>query len=101
MESDFTIWNMCNTDSDRLQRSDKGITKVEKIEKPLDTDKTDKHALTDRQTDRQTEIIVVGAIGNNARQNRDNMRVLSRKGLMFALKAHIQQEQSLVLKKYS
>lgn len=46
------------------------------------------------------QIIVVGSIGNTDRQNRDNMRVLSRGGQMFALKSHIDKDQPLVVRKH-
>jgi len=46
------------------------------------------------------EIIILGAIGNTERQNRDNMRVLDGGGKMYALKAHIQTDKPLVLKKW-
>lgn len=46
------------------------------------------------------KIIVVGAIGNTARQNRDDMRVLARGGCMYNLKAHIQTDKPLVIRKW-
>ena len=48
----------------------------------------------------EKQIIVVGAIGTTARQNRDNMRVLSGGGKMYALKAHIDKDHPLVIKKW-
>ena len=51
--------------------------------------------------DRTGGIIVLGAIGNTDRQNRDNMRVLSGKGLIYTLKSHIDKDHPLVLKRYS
>lgn len=44
------------------------------------------------------EIIILGAIGNTARQNRDNMRVLNRGGQMYALKSHIDKDHPLVVR---
>ena len=46
------------------------------------------------------EIIVLGAIGNTPRQNRDNMRIIGRGGAIYALKAHIEKDHPLVVKKY-
>lgn len=46
------------------------------------------------------DIIVLGAIGNTPRQNRDNMRVLSGGGTIYALKAHIDKDHPLVVKKW-
>lgn len=46
------------------------------------------------------EIIILGAIGNTERQNRDNMRVLDGGGKMYALKSHIQFDKPLVLRKW-
>ena len=46
------------------------------------------------------KIIVVGAIGNTERQNRDDMRVISRGGLMYNLKAHIQTDKPLVVRRW-
>ena len=48
----------------------------------------------------EKDIIIKGAIGNTARENRDNMRVLSRGGVVYALKAHIDKEHPLVIKRY-
>jgi hypothetical protein len=45
------------------------------------------------------EIIVLGAIGNTARQNRDNMRILGGGGTVYALKAHIDKDHPLVIKR--
>lgn len=46
------------------------------------------------------QIKVVGAIGNTARQNRDDMRVLARGGSVYNLKAHIQTDKPLVVRKW-
>ena len=43
---------------------------------------------------------VVGGIGDNDRANRDNMRVLHRKGSVYTLKSHIDKDHPLVLKKW-
>lgn len=45
------------------------------------------------------EIKILGAIGNTARQNRDNMRVLHGGGSVYSLKAHIDKDHPLVIKK--
>ena len=84
------------------------------MEKRLDIDNRAENALTRQDKTRQDktrqdktrqdktrQILIVGTIGNTERQNRDNMRVISGKGLMYALKAHIDKEQPMVLKKYS
>lgn len=55
---------------------------------------------THRKLLRHMEIIILGAIGNTPRQNRDNMRVLDRGGQMFALKAHIDKDKPLVVRKW-
>jgi len=47
----------------------------------------------------EKEIKIVGSIGNTARQNRDNMRILNRGGQMYALKSHIDKDHPLVVKK--
>lgn len=47
----------------------------------------------------QKQIIVLGSIGNTARQNRDNMRVLDRGGQMYALKSHIDKDHPLIVRK--
>lgn len=44
------------------------------------------------------EIIILGAIGNTARQNRDDMRVLDRRGCIYSLKAHIDKDHPLIIK---
>ena len=44
---------------------------------------------------------ILGAIGNTARQNRDNMRVLGRNGTIYALKSHIKADHPLVVKKWT
>lgn len=49
----------------------------------------------------EKEIIIKGAIGNTDRQNRDNMRVLARSGIIYTLKSHIMQDHPLVIKKVS
>lgn len=46
------------------------------------------------------EILILGGIGVNDRQNRDSMRVLSGKGVMYCLKSHTDKEQPLVVKPY-
>lgn len=46
------------------------------------------------------EIIILGAIGNTERQNRDNMRVLAGGGTVYTLKSHIDKDHPLVLKRY-
>ena len=51
--------------------------------------------------DKTRQVIVLGAIGNTDRQNRDNMRVIARQGLIYTLKAHIDKDHPLVVKKYS
>lgn len=45
------------------------------------------------------EIKILGAIGNTARQNRDNMRILHGGGMVYSLKAHIDKDHPLVVKK--
>lgn len=46
------------------------------------------------------QIIILGAIGNTPRQNRDDMRVLSGGGQIYTLKSHIDKVHPLVLKKW-
>lgn len=48
----------------------------------------------------EKRIVVLGGIGNTDRQNRDNMRVLGRGGMVYGLKAHIDKDHPLVLKKW-
>lgn len=48
----------------------------------------------------EDRIIVLGGIGNNERQNRDNKRVLGRGGYSITLKSHIATEPPLVIRKY-
>lgn len=45
-------------------------------------------------------IYILGSIGNTARQNRDNMRVFSKKGVCPCLKSHISKESIMVVKKW-
>lgn len=45
-------------------------------------------------------IVILGAIGNTDRQNRDNMRVLHGGGTIYTLKSHIDKDHPLVLKRY-
>lgn len=45
-------------------------------------------------------MIIVGAIGNTDRQNRDDYRVLSGGGTVWTLKAHISVAQPLVVKRW-
>ena len=45
-------------------------------------------------------IIVLGAIGNTARQNRDNMRIFDRCGVCPTLKSHISKESIMVVRKW-
>jgi len=40
------------------------------------------------------EIIILGAIGNTARQNRDNMRVLDRRGQLLVKGAYRQRSSA-------
>lgn len=46
------------------------------------------------------EIKILGAIGNTARQNRDNMRILHGGGMVYSLKAHIDKDHPLVVRRY-
>jgi len=46
------------------------------------------------------EIKILGAIGNTARQNRDNMRILHGGGTAYSLKAHIDKDHPLVVRRY-
>lgn len=50
-------------------------------------------------TRKSLSVNVLGAIGNTERQNRDNMRVLDRNGIIYSLKAHISMDHPLVIKK--
>ena len=43
---------------------------------------------------------MLGGIGKTDRENRDNMRVLAGGGTVYALKAHIDKEHPLVIKRY-
>ena len=45
-------------------------------------------------------IIVLVAIGNTARQNRDNMRIFDRRGQCPTLKSHISKESIMVIRKW-
>ena len=45
-------------------------------------------------------MIVLGGIGRNERENRDSMRVISGYGSMYCLKAHVDKEPPLVLRRY-
>jgi len=45
-------------------------------------------------------LIILGAIGNTARQNRDNMRIFDRRGQCPTLKSHISKESIMVVRKY-
>ena len=42
--------------------------------------------------------MILGAIGDNERVNRDSKRVLDKTGCMYALKAHIALEPPMVIK---
>lgn len=46
------------------------------------------------------DLIILGAIGNTARQNRDNMRIFDRRGQCPTLKSHISKESIMVVRKY-
>lgn len=46
------------------------------------------------------KIVVVGAIGQTERENRDNMRVVARGGCIYNLKAHIQVDKPLVVREW-
>ena len=46
------------------------------------------------------KLIVLGGIGRNERENRDNMRVIDRGGCMYNLKAHICMDHPLVVKRW-
>lgn len=48
---------------------------------------------------RQSEIVILGGIGYNDRQNRDSKRVLDGKGTVFCLKSHISLEPPLVIRR--
>ena len=48
----------------------------------------------------EKRIIVLGGIGRNDRENRDNMRVFSRGGYAPCLKAHIDKDKLMVVKKW-
>ena len=50
---------------------------------------------------RRPQFAVLGAIGNTVRQNRDNMRVIDRKGTIYCLKSHIDKEHPLVVRKWT
>ena len=49
---------------------------------------------------RQDKIIVLGGLGVSARRDRDPDRVLYRKGIIYALPAHISTDKPLVVRKY-
>ena len=49
---------------------------------------------------RPSDLIILGAIGENERVNRDSKRVLEKTGCMYSLKAHIALEPPLVMRKY-
>ena len=51
-------------------------------------------------THKSQSVNILGAIGNTARQNRDNMRVLGRNGTIFALKSHISIDKPMVIRKW-
>ena len=57
-----------------------------------------RHAIT--STHNAQSVNVVGGIGETERANRDNMRVLHRKGSVYTLKSHIDKDHPLVLKKW-
>lgn len=46
------------------------------------------------------KVIVVGNIGNTLFQQRDCGRIISGKGTMYTLKAHLSQERAKVLKQW-
>ena len=46
------------------------------------------------------KIIVLGGVSERERENRDACRVLHRKGIVFALKSHIDKEPPLTIRKY-
>lgn len=48
----------------------------------------------------ERKIIVLGGIGRTERENRDNMRVFSGGGTAPTLKAHIDKDKILVVKKW-
>lgn len=45
-------------------------------------------------------IYILGTIGNTPRQNRDNMRVFSKKSVCPCLKSHISKESIMVIRKW-
>ena len=51
-------------------------------------------------TRKSQSVNILGAIGNTARQNRDNMRVLGRNGTIYALKSHISMDKPMVIRKW-
>ena len=48
----------------------------------------------------EKKIVVLGGVGNTDRENRDNMRVFSRGGCCPTMKAHIDKDKILVVKKW-
>lgn len=48
----------------------------------------------------EKKIIVLGAIGETARNNRDTMRVISRGGIAFTLRAHISMDKPMVVRRW-
>jgi hypothetical protein len=48
----------------------------------------------------EKRIIILGAIGNTERQNRDNARVLGGGGTIYTLKSHIATDKPLVVRKW-
>ena len=48
----------------------------------------------------EKKIIIVGAIGNTERNNRDNFQVMSGGGMVRTLTAHISFDKPLILRKW-
>lgn len=76
-----------------------GGTEQIKVLKRLDRVTETATILASKQASKQ--VVVVGGIGKNDRKNRDGFRVLSGKGIMYALQSHISQEPPLVLRKWT
>ena len=52
------------------------------------------------RAEQSSRIIVLGGMGVSARRDRDPDRVLHRKGIVYALPAHISTDKPLVVRKY-
>lgn len=62
--------------------------------------RTHDNSRTQSRPSENGNLVIKGVIGNTARQNRDNMRVFGKNGVVPCLKAHIAKESIMVVRKW-